>query len=133
MTICLRCNNDPCRWHQHGARLTRFANALRSQNPNLRNDQIRFRLYQEYTRLVYGVLGQGNRRRIPECVENTIKALYPSETYTGYSSGKSPLDALYGAPDTCFLCNDYKAKLEPIVRNETQQEYFCKRGMYKNE
>jgi hypothetical protein len=40
--------------------------------------EVRFALYQEYTRLYYGFLGSGNRRDPPNCVKDEIYRAYPN-------------------------------------------------------
>lgn len=51
------------------------------------NKQIRYQIYRYYIHRIHGTTGKGNRIKIPDCVNNIIKDLYPSETYTGYIPG----------------------------------------------
>ena len=46
----------------------------------------RKKIYQGVTRQMNGVMGIGNRKRLPRCVENNVRLMFPSEDgcYMGY-------------------------------------------------
>ena len=49
----------------------------------------RYTIYRCVTRDMYGQLSKGDRRRLPDCVGNNVKKMFPSEdgNYTGYKQG----------------------------------------------
>ena len=56
---------------------------------SLTNKNIRFFYYRKVTEELYGYLGAHNRRRLPDCVVDGVRELFPNPPgipYTGYSN-----------------------------------------------
>jgi hypothetical protein len=81
--FCPKCSDSPCwflQWQQE------IEVCVSVMSPDLSNKQKRYQLYRHITRRRHGMLGKGNRRPLPSCIEEGMKDLYPSEKYTGYKS-----------------------------------------------
>ena len=52
------------------------------------NNVLRKFAYQESVRVIYGVMGKGNRVQLPQCVVEGVRREYPDEKdmYMGYKS-----------------------------------------------
>ena len=92
---CENCCCDPCTYGDLKGSLTdkgvQFLTTMRGTgNPDTRIKMscVRFHLYTHATRDLHGVLGKGVRIRLPKCVEEHIKVLYPDSQreYVGYTA-----------------------------------------------
>ncbi len=61
-----------------------------SNGDKVLNKTVRFTFYKLITYEKFGHLGRGNRVKIPDCVENKVKALFPEldSSYTYFSPGQ---------------------------------------------
>ena len=55
-------------------------------NPTSTNKEKRFFSYKQFSYILHGHLGKGNRKELPKCVVEGVRALYPDEKgqYVGY-------------------------------------------------
>jgi hypothetical protein len=81
--FCPQCSDSPCQFLQWQEELEKCVTVM---TPDLTNKEKRYRLYCHVSRRRHGMLGKGNRRPIPSCLEQGMRDLYPSEKYTGYKS-----------------------------------------------
>ena len=58
------------------------------------NEKKRFYCYREFTRIVYGYLGKGNRVEVAPCIIKTIHEIYPDKggKYIGFKDSKQDSD-----------------------------------------
>ena len=87
MTYCPKCNEKECLWITHGKDVVSFAGSKRGQR-DYANNVLRKFAYQEAVRCIYGVMGNGNRVELPECVLDGVRQEYPDKnnSYMGYMS-----------------------------------------------
>ena len=89
--VCPMCKDDPCVWESvgKGAHETVLAHIEENGGSEcLTNKKIRFFYYKKVTEELYGYLGAHNRRRLPDCVVDGVRELFPNPPgipYTGYS------------------------------------------------
>ncbi len=85
---CSRCGRDPCLWFRHGENvLESCRNSEHLWGGDITNKQRRFFCYREFTRIFHGILSSGDRRKLPECVEENIRECFPNlngEAITGF-------------------------------------------------
>lgn len=84
---CQDCKQNYCVWRNFETSNTNMLLGLRrwvssSGSPA----KARKKVYQCVTRQMNGVMGIGNRKRLPRCVENNVRLMFPSEDgcYMGY-------------------------------------------------
>ena len=85
--MCQFCKKCPCVWYQGQQVLTNSINQKWSTSSDgkiidqngdiIPNNKIRYFLYQSFIKQHYGILGYGNRVKLPECVINGIKNTFP--------------------------------------------------------
>ena len=94
--ICRSCRMDPCIFTrlQHDIMLHDSAINTVQNQPSypmagvVRNRQRRHRAFRYATYRLYGYLGKNNRKRMPRCIEDGIRSLYPA--YNGLHVGYKP-------------------------------------------
>jgi len=77
---CSNCNHDPCLWNVHGHEI------LRSGRQHGANSNAGYRhfAYTQATRMIHGVLGYRNRRKLPDCIVNNIREQWPDDAFVGF-------------------------------------------------
>jgi hypothetical protein len=78
---CPFCDEEPCVWVRFGDDILKFdiinhmevADADRPASNDCRRS-----LYQQVIRMIWGSLGSGNHRKVPQCVLTEIQGLHPS-------------------------------------------------------
>ena len=80
---CGMCYNAPCVWGQHTNWIQLFCEVEWPDHGDspLTNEEARrrwFGLYRQFALRLYRPLGSGDRRPLPKCVENGIRARYPA-------------------------------------------------------
>ena len=53
------------------------------------NKQKRFTAYKQFTYIIEGPLGKGNRKELPSCVVNKIRETWSDKEYTGFKASSS--------------------------------------------
>ena len=83
--LCDDCQDEEnCEWHgEVGEEMKNYAEMLENEEDN--NKQIRFHLYQYYSRAKHGPSMKGLRVPLPWCVELQIKREYPNGGKTAYT------------------------------------------------
>ena len=87
MTVCPKCKLKECLWKTHRNDVI-LVTDLKGSNGELPKNVMRKLAYQESVRVIYGVLGKGNRIQLPTCVVEGVRREYPDveENYMGYKS-----------------------------------------------
>jgi len=84
---CKHCGGCPCilNVNDNYDTLMELGSALEEEGGKT-NREIRFKLYQEAARLCFGKLGQGVRKKLPNCVTGEIHDAYPEKEgkYVGF-------------------------------------------------
>ena len=91
MFCCPKCGFDPCKWVSVGKALLPEVHEFVEQNggrASISNAQIRFFYYHEITCALHGHLGARNRRRLPECIVQGVRTLFPNKNNIGYVGHK---------------------------------------------
>ena len=88
---CPECgrSKSKCLWLVYGGQIRRCMIKVKKESPRPPNTKIRHEGYKKAAKLIFGSLGKGNRKKLPDCVEGEIKNLYPAgrgEAYVGFKS-----------------------------------------------
>ena len=79
---CPHCGNHPCVVKELEEM---FVSILETYSGWKTNKQIRYKMYGDAIIHIHGhCLGKGNRKKLPACVENTVKKMCPDDNYTGF-------------------------------------------------
>ena len=82
---CESCGSSPCVWTENKQQLlTDNAYLLEEKSTN---KQGRFYAYKQMVYALHGHLGKGQRRELPGCVVDGVRALWPEDNkrkYTGF-------------------------------------------------
>ena len=86
-TVCLYCGDKPCFWISYkdemiSSTMTKVDNYLKP------NSFFRKRAYQTYVLFKYGRLGKGNRVRVPLCVLEGVRSVWPETDSNNYMGHK---------------------------------------------
>jgi len=86
---CVHCGYRPCTFIRHEAELRETYSDLMAELSDLSDDRkhalFRLNAYSTANAWLGGAHGKGNRQRLPECMENGIRRIAPSETgYTNF-------------------------------------------------
>jgi DNA repair exonuclease SbcCD ATPase subunit len=86
---CVHCGYRPCTFLRHEAELRETYSDLMAELSDLSDDRkhalFRLNAYSTANAWLGGAHGKGNRQRLPECMENGIRRIAPSETgYTNF-------------------------------------------------
>jgi hypothetical protein len=81
---CETCGKSPCQFVQWQEELETCVCIM---HPEASNVAKRFHMYRHMSRKLHGPLKKGERKRLPECFETGLRALYPSGKYKGYNPG----------------------------------------------
>ena len=71
---CNHCDNDPCHREVYEQMLRSEGDVL---DANVPPNTARRMLYRSYVRAIHGILGHGNRVRVPPCVRGLVRDLFP--------------------------------------------------------
>lgn len=103
---CFHCASTPCLLlelkfiiDEYAKKVVMEGDLFQKQNSSefvpfeqLSNNQKRFLLYKKCVKHKYGYLSKGERINLGCCVEEYIRNMYPSETFTGFKEGKKKND-----------------------------------------
>ena len=84
---CKHCNHVECVWREFASENKCLISGLRrTVESGGRAGLARKQVFQTISRKINGIMGAGNRRRLPKCVEDNVRRLFPSEDgkYMGY-------------------------------------------------
>ena len=112
--VCMECGATPCDWVHFQHELIEFArnnhffeNHIDPENPfsfpvksfstmtdeekdaiKASHQEAKKQCFRRYTYLKHGYMGPGNRARIPSCIEDAIRAMFPNHdnSFVGYHS-----------------------------------------------
>ena len=82
---CWYCNKQPCVIEILNPMLDELLHTYAGSS----NKTIRYFMYEESSSMLNGYLGKGVRKRFPHCVEERIRSLAPSQTYTGFKEASN--------------------------------------------
>ena len=87
MALCTKCDEQECLWMTHKSNVV-AATELKRMQGDFADNVLRKFAYQESVRIIYGVMGKGNRVQLPQCVIEGVRKEYPSDNdmYMGYKS-----------------------------------------------
>ena len=87
---CVHCGEDRCVWLANKERMVLIDETEHGYLPDDSkppNNARRKKLYREMTLLLNkGPLGVGVRKKLPRCVENGARALFPSPSFMGFKN-----------------------------------------------
>ena len=91
MIECKGCNSVPCVLDKDGLYDNLMTIGSSMEEEGYEPEKIRFALYQEAVRVIYGYLGKGVRKELPPCVVGDIRDAYPDpkQNYVGFNDGSS--------------------------------------------
>jgi hypothetical protein len=86
---CNHCDNDPCHREVYEQMLRSEGDVL---DANFPPNTARRMLYRSYVRAIHGILGHGNRVRVPPCVRGLIRDIFPDPdgAYMGHKDEPAP-------------------------------------------
>jgi hypothetical protein len=79
--FCNVCHDDPCVWLQHFEKISEYDRVLHlelSDKEKPSPNECRSHLYSQMAHHLWGALGRGNRKSLPDCVVTEIRNLHPS-------------------------------------------------------
>ena len=98
--LCWKCGMNPCEWIQYGQEVLDMNMMIYEQKHNdemtamcideegktISNAVVRKSMYRSFTYLKFGHLGKGNRVKVPNCVVEKIRSMYPEDddVYMGH-------------------------------------------------
>ena len=85
--MCKYCKRRPCVWTAFTTDNAAFLSVQhRMVNSGGRARKARKSVFQRITRKLHGVMGAGKRKRLPQCVEDNVRQMFPSKDgrYMGY-------------------------------------------------
>ena len=85
--VCSYCKRRLCIWVEFMTENSAFLSALhREVKLGERSGKARKTVFQRITRKMNGVMGAGVRKRLPQCVEDNVRSMFPSKDgqYMGY-------------------------------------------------
>lgn len=85
IVTCDQCGCVPCIWSQNEENIQHDNSYLMGEDST--NKQRRFYAYKQMVYALYGHLGKGNRRQLPQCVVDGVRANWPEDNkrkYTGF-------------------------------------------------
>lgn len=85
--ICIYCKGVPCVWSEFQVdNKSMLLSLRRAVESGGRPGKARKTVFQSMSRKINGMMGVGNRRRLPQCVEDNVRKMFPSEDgrYMGY-------------------------------------------------
>jgi hypothetical protein len=84
---CVHCDLTMCLWETNKVSLKKDNQLMKGEATN---KQKRFFAYKQMTFMIHGPLSKGDRRQLPECVVDGIRASWPEkdDTYTGFRESK---------------------------------------------
>ena len=87
LSFCRHCRKTRCIWREFSKNNKRtILDLKREVDSGSRPADARKLLYRTICREMNGVMGAGKRKRLPKCVEDSVRKLFPSEDgkYMGY-------------------------------------------------
>ena len=86
---CVHCGEAPCMWLSRKDIMVLYDENEHSRLANEDkppNNMRRKKVYRKMTLMLNGPLGAGNRKKLPKCVENGARALFPSPSFMGFKT-----------------------------------------------
>ena len=92
--ICRTCAMNPCVWVQHYESVLgeckEWKNELEEGTGHrVLNNTCRKFCYRTFSQIIDGFLGQSNRKKLPSCVEQNVRRIFPNENGAQYMGFKS--------------------------------------------
>ena len=91
---CKACQMNPCVWEEHCKSVMEECNEWRSEEAKstgntITNNLCRKFCYRQFSQIVDGFLGQGNRKKLPACIEKNVRRVFPNENGAQYMGFRS--------------------------------------------
>ena len=89
MSLCNFCENEPCLWELHSQCVLTEVESAKEEYAAVNgkqcpNNVCRKNCYRQFSLMVNGTLGKGNRVRLPRCIEDNVRLHYPNEIGKNY-------------------------------------------------
>ena len=91
MAICKHCESDPCLWVQHKECVLAAVEVFKEQRAfrgeSTPNNVCRKYCYRQFSLMIHGPLWKGHRLKLPCCVEENVRLVFPNKEgieYTGF-------------------------------------------------
>ena len=75
------CAKSPCVFLEWQEELERHVDIM---YPEVSNKAKRYHMYRHMLRKLHGHMGKGKRKRLPSCILQGLRDLFPSEEYVGF-------------------------------------------------
>ena len=85
--VCQNCGYHPCVWQTYKEDNEDYLSSLKVEiSQGRQSSEVRKQVYRDITRTMHGIMGSGVRRKLPTCVEDNVRRMFPSEDrkYMGY-------------------------------------------------
>ena len=85
--VCQNCGYHPCVWQTYKEDNEDYLSSLKGEiSQGRQSSGVRKQVYRDITRIMHGIMGSGVRRKLPKCVEDNVRRMFPSEDqkYMGY-------------------------------------------------
>ena len=85
---CPSCYRNPCIAEQQRKAFVEVGDKMKAMGRGIpTHKQMRFHCYRYMTYVIHGHLGEGDRRKLPSCVEAAIHETYPDKEFVGFKPG----------------------------------------------
>jgi hypothetical protein len=94
MSFCNICESEPCLFEEHIQYVMSEVESVKEEYTNVHgqpcsNNLCRKACYRQFSTIINGHLGQGNRLRLPQCVEDGVRLQFPNESGREYLGFKA--------------------------------------------
>lgn len=86
--VCDSCKKASCIWDEHEDSILEKVSDWKIYGRFQSNSTLRKKCYQYFAAVLYGHLGHGNRRELPECIVENVRQILPNENASEYMGFK---------------------------------------------
>ena len=89
MSWCNICESEPCLFDKHIQYVLSEVESVKEEYATVNGQQCpnnlcRKTCYRQFSQMVNGHLGKGNRVRLPQCIEDRVRLQFPNESGRDY-------------------------------------------------